>query len=423
MTPLARACRAAEAATTAAIAAPAPPALPARPAPGLGWLVAGVLAVGTEAFMLPGLLPAIATDFGLDLAQAGRLAAGYGVAYAIGAPLLAVATARLDRRAVLLAALGGFALAALAAVLAGSFAGLLGARLLLALAAACYFPAASACAVAASPAAARGRAITRVYGGMTLALVLGVPLASALAAAAGWRAAFALTLLPALAAAAGIATRRNLPPPDAAAPGLAARLRPMRDPAVLATLAVTLAGVGGSFAVYTYLAAALGAADAGLPARIGLLLLGFGLAGVAGNKVAGIAVDRGRAGLATVASLGGKAAAFVLLALLAAGAPPANDTTFIATLATLVLYGFAGWMFPPLQQARLARLAPQALATALSLNASALYLGMAGGALVGGLALRHWGAASLGLVGAGIELIALGLLALQGRRVTSPSRT
>ena len=140
MTPLARACRAAEAATTTPPQATAPdtaapPALPARPAPGLGWLVAGVLAVGTEAFMLPGLLPAIATDFGLDLAQAGRLAAGYGVAYAIGAPLLAVATARLDRRAVLLAALGGFALAALAAVLAGSFAGLLGARLLLALAA------------------------------------------------------------------------------------------------------------------------------------------------------------------------------------------------------------------------------------------------------------------------------------------------
>ncbi|WP_085317157.1 MFS transporter [Derxia lacustris] len=400
MTPLARAC--------CAVPHTAPP-----PALRDGWLVAGVFAVGTDAFMLPGLLPAIAADLGLDLAEAGRLAAGYGLAYAVGAPLLAVATARCARRPVLLGALGAFALAGLGAALADGPAALLAARLLLALAAACYFPAASACAVAASPAALRGRALTRVYGGMTLALVAGVPLATALAAQFGWRAAFAATVLPALAAAAGMAWQLRAPPPDAGAPGLAARLRPLGDGAVLGTLLVTLAGVGGSFAVYTYLAATLGAIDADLPGWLGALLLVFGLAGAAGNRLAGRLVDGGRAALATVASLGGKALAFALLALLAQGADgaAAGEPVALAAVAVVALYGFAGWMFPPLQQARLARLAPGALATALSLNASALYLGMAGGALLGGQALERWGAGRLGWVGAGVELLALVLLA------------
>ena len=413
------------------------PALQDDPRPAadrLGWLVVGVLAVGTDAFVLAGLLPAIAAEFGIGLAEAGRLAVAYGLSYAVGAPLAAVATAGLDRRRVLLGALLVFVFASLVAAGAGSLALLLPARMALALAGAAYFPAASAYAVAASPPAARGRALTRVYGGMTLALVLGIPASTWIAARLGWRAAFCITAALGLLAIAGIALRLPARPAVGATPGLAERLRLAADPAVLPVLAVTLAGVGGSFVVHTYLAAVLGAIGPTGPALLGGLLLVFGLAGMAGNRLAGHAIDRGRGGIATAASLGLKALAFAALALLALPSAPVALATAAAVpsavgpgamapllVAVLALYGLAGWMFPPLQQARLAALAPHSLATALSLNASALYLGMAAGALIGGQALAHWGAGRLGWVGAGGELLALALLRWSGRHRAAPT--
>jgi predicted MFS family arabinose efflux permease len=97
------------------------------------WLTLGAFAIGTEGFMIAGLLPSLARDLNVGLPAAGHLVTAFSLAYAMGAPVMAVLTAGLERRRLLAAAMGGFALANLLAALAPGYAGLLGARLLLAL--------------------------------------------------------------------------------------------------------------------------------------------------------------------------------------------------------------------------------------------------------------------------------------------------
>jgi predicted MFS family arabinose efflux permease len=97
------------------------------------WLTLGAFAIGTEGFMIAALLPSLARDLNVGLPAAGHLVTAFSLAYAMGAPVMAVLTAGLERRRLLAAAMGGFALANLLAALAPGYAGLLGARLLLAL--------------------------------------------------------------------------------------------------------------------------------------------------------------------------------------------------------------------------------------------------------------------------------------------------
>ncbi len=112
------------------------------------WLTLGAFAIGTEGFMIAGLLPALARDLNVGLPAAGHLVTAFSLAYAIGAPAMAVSRAGLERRRLLAAAMGGFALANLLAALAPGYIGLLAARLLLALSAATFMPAASGYAAA-----------------------------------------------------------------------------------------------------------------------------------------------------------------------------------------------------------------------------------------------------------------------------------
>ena len=154
------------------------------------WLSLGAFAIGTEGFMIAGLLPALAHDLDVGLPAAGHLVTAFSLAYAIGAPVLAVLTAGLERKRLLAVAMGGFALANLLAAVAPDYAGLLAARLLLALAAATFMPAASGFAAGLGGVARHGRALARITSGLTLAIVAGVPLGVLVGEGFGWRATF-----------------------------------------------------------------------------------------------------------------------------------------------------------------------------------------------------------------------------------------
>ena len=154
------------------------------------WLTLGAFAIGTEGFMIAGLLPALARDLNVGLSAAGHLVTAFSLAYAIGAPVMAVLTAGLERRRLLAIAMAGFTLANLLAALAPGYAGLLAARLLLALSAASFMPAASGYAAASGGPERRGRALSMVTNGLTLAIVAGVPLGRAGGEGFGWRATF-----------------------------------------------------------------------------------------------------------------------------------------------------------------------------------------------------------------------------------------
>jgi predicted MFS family arabinose efflux permease len=367
------------------------------------WLTIGAFAIGTEGFMIAGLLPALARDLNVGLAAAGHLVTAFSLAYAVGAPAAAMLTAGLERRRLLAMAMGSFALANLLAALAPGYAGLLAARLLLALSAASFMPAASGYAAALGGPERRGRALSMVLNGLTLAIIAGVPLGVVVGEGLGWRATFlgvaglaALSLL-------GILAGLPRQAPDATA-SLGERLAVAKRPDMLAVLATSVLTVAATFTIYTYLGPFL-ASVAGLGARgLALVLLGFGLASAIGARLGGSGSDRW--GARPTVILGGGLALLAYLTLsLGAALRPVQALPVL--LPAIPLWGLASWGVMSAQQARLVALAPPFAGISLSLNASAIYLGSAMGAAAGALAITHGAVEQLGWVAAAFSLSAL----------------
>jgi predicted MFS family arabinose efflux permease len=260
------------------------------------WLTLGAFAIGTEGFMIAGLLPALARDLSVGLPAAGHLVTAFSLAYAIGAPVMAVLTAGLERRRLLAVAMGGFTLGNLLAALAPGYAGLLAARLLLALSAASFMPAASGYAAALGGPERRGRALSTITIGLTLAIIAGAPLGVLVGQGFGWRAtffgvaglaAFSLLAYLAFSLSAALGPARAMPVMLPAIPlwGLASWGLITSQQARLVALAPALAPVSLSMnSSAIYLGSATGAAAGalviadGATERLSWVAAGFGLA-------------------------------------------------------------------------------------------------------------------------------------------------
>lgn len=375
------------------------------------WLTLGAFAIGTEGFMIAGLLPALARDLKVGLPAAGHLITAFSIAYAVGAPVMAVLTAGLERRRLLAVAMGGFALANLLAALAPDYAGLLAARLLLALSAASFMPAASGYAAALGGMARRGRALSAVTNGLTLAIVAGVPLGVLVGQGFGWRATFFAVAGLAAVSLLGILTRLPRQAPGVTA-GLSERLALARRGDILVVLVTSVLTVAGTFTVYTYLAAFM-AGVAGLGAQaLAPVLLGFGVASAVGSQLGGTAADRWGARKTVI--VGGALALLAYLAFsLSAALGPARAMPVL--LPAILLWGLASWGLITAQQARLVALAPALAPISLSMNSSAIYLGSAMGAAVGALVIAAGATERLGCISAGFGLAALLSVLLGGR--------
>lgn len=367
------------------------------------WLTLGAFAIGTEGFMIAGLLPALARDLNIGLPAAGHLVTAFSLAYAIGAPVMAVLTAGLERRRLLAVAMGGFALGNLLAALAPSYAGLMAARLLLALSAATFMPAASGYAAMLGGKARRGRALSTVTTGLTLAIVAGVPLGVLVGQGFGWRATFIGVAALATFSLLGIFARVPRQPPGVTA-GLGERLALAKRRDILGVLVTTVLTVAGTFTVYTYLGAFM-AGVAGLgPQALAPVLLGFGLASAAGSQLGGGAADRWGARGTVIIGGGLVLLAYLGLSLSAALGPA---WTVPILLVAILLWGLASWGLITAQQARLVALAPNLAPVSLSMNSSAIYLGSAMGAAAGALVLANGGTERLSWVAAGFGVAAL----------------
>jgi predicted MFS family arabinose efflux permease len=376
--------------------------MPASPAPlgRLVWLTVGAFAIGTEGFMIAGLLPALAHDLDVGLPAAGHLVTAFSLAYAIGAPVLAVLTAGLERKRLLAVAMGSFALANVAAALAPGYAGLMGARLLLALSAASFMPAAGGYAAGLGGPERQGRALSMVVGGLTVAIIAGVPLGVLLGDALGWRATFLGVGGLAAFSLVGLLVWLPRQPPGTTA-SLGERLALAQRADVLSVLAVTVLTVAGTFTVYTYLGVFLQAVAGLGPRGLAAVLLAFGVASAIGTRAAGSASDHWGARRTIIWGCGLVVLAYLALALGAAQAAMA------VVLPAILLWGFASWGVTTAQQARLVALAPDLAPVSLSLNSSAIYLGSATGAAVGALVVADGAVRMLGGVAACFSLAAL----------------
>lgn len=364
----------------------------------LGLLTIGTFAVGSDGLVLNGLLPSVASDLSVSVAAAGQLATAFAVTYAVAAPTLAVLTGDLDRRRVLAAGAVVFAVGTTLQALAPSMGVMVVARVLAGAGAAAYVSNATATAGTLAGPQRQGQALALVYGGFTVATVLGGPLGIVLAGPLGWRPVLGGIGLIGLLAAAGTALLPAVRPPSA---GLAERIAVLLLPDVPLTLAVTVLAQAAGMAAQVYLPAVLApTAGALLPA----LLLACGTGIVVGTWCSGRLVDR-------VGSQVTRRASFVGLVLVLGAGVPAALGHLGWLFVVLPLLGLAAGTVLVPQQHRLLAAAPSAPAVVLGWGSSSIYLGAALGSVAGGALLAGSGPVWLGPGAAVLAVLALALTA------------
>lgn len=370
-------------------------------------LALGSFAMGTDSFVLAGILPQIARGLDAPAGAAGQVVTAFALAYGLAAPFLATYTSRLPRKPLMAFALSLFALANLASAAAPTLALLLAARVAAGIGAALYTPSASAAAVAMAGPARRGRALAVILGGLTAGTVLGVPAGTAIGQHASWRASLAFVAAVGVLALAGLLlTLPALPLPPAVS--LATRVRVATRSRVLAMTTFMMLSSGASIMVYTYIAEVLARTAHIAGATLAATLLLWGAGGMAGAFGSGWLTDHWGASRTLLAAVGLLAATLAALPFVAS-----------ATLAMIVmaLNGAAGWAVSTPNNHRLTGLVPELPSVVISLNSSGIYAGQALGAALGGILLGSGlGAAGLCLTGAAVAVAALGLhLALMRR--------
>ncbi|HRO30258.1 MFS transporter [Citricoccus sp.] len=395
----------------------APPARPARPRrilPGILALALGGFAIGTTEFAIMGLLPQAVADLEVDLPAGGILISAYALGVVVGAPLLAAGLARVDRKVSALSLMAMFVIGHAASLLAPDFATMLVARFISGLPHGAYFSAAALAAAHLAGPARRGQATAWVMAGLSVANLVGVPVATWLGQSAGWRWMFILTGVFGTATIAAVAW---LVPAIPAPAGTSVRgeLTALRSGALWRAVLVGTIGFAGMFALYTYIAPVF-VEIGGLPERLVPVIMAlYGLGMVAGTLLGGAWSDR--SATRTLQWMLGTVA--VALALFSVTAP-----WWVLSLVPLLAAATAASALVPSLQVLLVDAAPHAPQLSGALNHSALNLANAMGAWVGAAVISA-GAGLQVPAGAGAVLAAVGcvlsLLLLRPRSAATPS--
>jgi len=365
-------------------------------------LAFGGLFIGTGEFASMSLLPGMAYSTGVSIPAAGSYISAYACGVVVGAPLIAALGARWSRKRLLLALLAICVIGYAASALAWNAPSLLLGRFLSGLPHGAYYGVAALVAAALVPLHRRAQAIGHVMLGLAAANVVGVPAATWLGQALGWRMAFCAVAVGCIATAAMIAL---FVPAIMPARGISARteLAGLRSPQLWLTLGVASIGFGGMFAVYSYITPTLTEVTGLRLESVPMALVTWGLGMVAGNLIGGWLADR-----ALVPAIFGMLmwnAVFLGLFSLTAGSPG-------WALPTLFLIG-NGFALVPALQARLMHIAGQSQTLAAALNHSAFNAANAIGATLGGFAIAQGlGWSSTGWVGGLLALGGLVLMAL-----------
>lgn len=374
-------------------------------------LAVSAFAIGTTEFVVMGLLPQMAADLGVSIPSAGMLVSGYALGVVVGGPLLAMATARLPRKTVLLVLMGVFVLGNLLCAIAPNYEMLMLARVIAALAHGSFFGAGAVVARHIAPPGKGAQAIALMFTGLTVANILGVPLGTLLGQAAGWRSTFwAVTLL-------GVASllvmARYLPAlHDLTPPRLRQELRVLREPQVLLAMGMTVFGFGGVFTVFTYIVPILTSQAHLGEATISWVLVLFGIGATFGTLLGGRLADW-RLMPALILVLAALCGFFVLFA--------AGMQVPALAVGGVFLIGLIGFMAGPGLQARSVQQANDAPLLASTLNQSAFNLGNAGGAWLGASLLVHGhGYPQLSLAAAAVTAVGLALTVLSARLEAAP---
>ncbi|WP_062988641.1 Cmx/CmrA family chloramphenicol efflux MFS transporter [Nocardia anaemiae] len=336
-----------------------------------------IFAQGTSELMLSGLLTQMATDLGVSIPQAGLLISAFALGMLVGAPALAVLTLRWPHRTALLAFLGVFIAAHVVAALTPGYWVLFGTRVVGAFVYAGFWAVAATTALSLVPENARGRAMSIVAGGITVASIVGLPAGTVIGQHLGWQAAFwAVAILSALAMA-GVAAKIPGGRP-AEVPNLRSELRTMANPRLWLSYSTTALSIGALMVIFAYLGALLARTTGIAESWIPLVLTLYGIGALIGITLGGRAADAHPFRVLTIGMIG----------VIISSAVLALTATMPAPVVVLVfLLGAFGFATNPALNTRVFALAGAAPTLATAVNFSAFNVGITVGPWLGGLAI------------------------------------
>jgi MFS transporter, DHA1 family, inner membrane transport protein len=364
----------------------------------------GSFVVGTAELVIVGVLNLIAGDMHVSISTAGLLVTCYALGISLGGPIMAALTIKLSRRMLLWLCLALYVLGNIGVLLAASFGEFAVARVLTGTVHGLFIGVAMTVGAMLVPPEYRGRAISMVFGGISVATVLGVPLGTLVGQSLGWRAAFVGIVV--LGVIALVLTLLLVPEvPAVGASKLGEQARNAFAPRVLAMLTVGLLIMGGQFAAFTYLAEYLQQVTKVSGVLVSGFLLIYGVSCAVGTFVGGRLADRRAVATLVVANV--VLIVMLLLIFFFGGSP-------ILIAICLVGWGLFGFGLVPSLQLRVISLAGRGGDLASTLGASAVNAGIAVGAAIGGLAVAGYGVRYVFVVALLICLVALPATAASG---------
>ncbi|MEW2565969.1 MFS transporter [Streptomyces sp. NPDC047070] len=340
-------------------------------------LAIGAFGIGTTEFVIMGLLPEVAGDFGVSIPTAGLLVTGYALGVMFGAPLMTVLGTKISRKRMLMLLMGLFIVGNLISAVAPTFTVMLIGRVIASLAHGAFFGIGSVVAADLVAPDKKAGAIAMMFTGLTVANVVGVPLGTLIGQSAGWRVTFTVVAALGVLGLAGIARLvPDMPKPEGV--HLCHELAAFKNVQVLLAMAMTVLGFGGVFAAITYIAPMMTNVTGYADGSVTWLLVLFGLGMVGGNLVGGRFADRALMPMLYV-SLGALAVVLALFTLTAHNK--------IAAAVTITLIGALGFATVPPLQKRVLDQAHGAPTLASAVNIGAFNLGNALSAWLGGVVI------------------------------------
>ena len=375
-------------------------------------LAAGAFGIGVTEFAPMGLLPVIATDLGVSIPSAGLLISAYALGVVLGAPLMTLATGRVPRRTLLIGLAGIFTIGNALSALADNYALLMIARIITSLNHGAFFGVGAIVAAGLVPPDRKAGAVAAMFMGLTIANVVGVPLATWAGETLGWRASFwGIAMIGVMVMAALALTL-----PKAAAPAagdMLAELRVLGRRRVLTALALTVIGSSAMFTVFTYITPILREQTGASLGFITAMLVLYGLGLTVGNWIGGKFADRSvdRTLIVTLAGLS------LVLLTFAVAMPLASVSAVL-----IFLWGIASFALVPPLQVRVMDAARDAPNLASAVNIGAFNLGNAIGAALGGAVIAGGlGYPAVALAGAGASALGLLMIVLMSRPLVNVS--
>ena len=369
---------------------------------GIAILAFSAFLIVTTEFLIVGLLPNLARDLGISISVAGQLVTLFAFTVMVFGPPLTAALSHLDRKKLFISILLIFAAANALAAVSSNFWVLAVARVIPALALPVFWGTASETAAQLAGSKRAGQAISKVYLGISAAMLLGIPLGTVVSNAMGWRSAFwllaGMSLIMALAMLAYMPSVARTAKVD-----FLKQARIFKEAYFLSNVLLSIIVFSAMFIAYTYLADILERVAGVDQENVGWWLMAFGAIGLVGNWIGGKAVDKSPI-RATVLFL-------LLLAMGMAAVVPLAHTSLLFC-AALGLWGIANTALYPVSQVRVMSSVAHSQALAGTTNVSAANAGIGIGAIVGGMTIPSLGVEFLGYVAAAVAVLALALVPL-----------